>query len=259
MKRSAETITRVFIAFAFFLGCGLAAFSYTRLPESALSTQVAPITEPTVSSKQADFWIEVSKASLQLALVGVVGAVIAALLRALAAQRATDEKRFEEGRAADRRLIEYRQSVTLRLRSAYRDLKRIRRELRVDGFTGTESELADAVASNPKQYGKRMRQVSDTQLSFEDVETELSTLPNGKSAQGYVHSVTTYLDELVSEWEKNSRTKGHWQFAALKAFTDSAHVPGTPPRFEAGVKEYYSCAVKALQKDILGPPPALAK
>ena len=159
-------------------------------------------------SSPDEFWNELAKVGMQFAVVGLLGVLIAHALQStlqseLAARAVEQQKELAaraealhldlqsraetlqtdlEARAAlrletdalreeVRRRTAYRLELLRRLRSAYGDIKRARRELQTAGF-----RESSPVAFTPKvvaMYGSAMAQLSDANLELEAILVEL--------------------------------------------------------------------------------------
>jgi hypothetical protein len=225
----------------------------------------------TNGTDRVPLWTEVGKTGLQVAVVVLLGAVVNTTLKHQEELRADGRKRQEELRANHRkdlealrddrrRLNDYRQSILLELRTAYEDLKRVRRELRVDGFTDRDGRDPGCLDGDRRGvYHAHMRKVSDAQLALEEVVTKLGTLPDGEKLGWSVQSMAKYVDELVGEWEESDKVDEVRTFGWLMGFTGEPQRVGNnqtdatvPPReFVPGVTKHYKVVVGALQSDIL--------
>jgi hypothetical protein len=108
-----------------------------------------------------EFRDELGKAGMQLVVVALLGALVTAALQAAEHQR-------EEAR----RRTEYRLGLLQRLRAAYGEIKRVRRQLEAAGFR-TVSPTTPMAKEVAEVYVTEMAKLNEAQLTIEAIKEEL--------------------------------------------------------------------------------------
>lgn len=142
------------------------------------------------SSKSADFRLELAKAFVQLAVVTVLGGLVAATVRYV-------ESRREE----NRRLDEYWADLYREVVAAYNGVKAVRRTLRASGFG---SHTADALSADQvEQFRMQMTSLLQSQLSLESVGRELRTRQAADTGDACkaINRVESYVHDIIEDWE----------------------------------------------------------
>lgn len=168
------------------------------------------------------FRLEVAKYFLQLAIIIVLGGVIAALFK-------LQEQRRER---ADF-LTQLYESYILRLGEIYRRVKHVRRTLRAAGLSSvTQPGLCEMTDRQFAIYRDQMAELDESQLKLEGIMIEsihLPVLASVPTIQNSLHLMEDYLRCIHAEFEMVAATESH-SFAALKRLdeftgnTDNANV-----------------------------------
>lgn len=153
------------------------------------------------SSNRENMSIELFKACLQLSFIGVVGAGITELYKRAQTQR--DHRQS----VRDQR-TEACKDYLLRLGSAYRSAKAMRRTLKASGLV-TRSIAAPQNATDFETYETAMKTLNPTQLELEALKIEAGARPEFARIEGLeknLGQMEDYLREILKEYE-NQRSK----------------------------------------------------
>jgi len=225
-------------------------------------------------AQRTAFWPELAKAGMQALAVAVIGALVTGALNYTEAKREAalqdrDRAREEAEKDRDRQREdarhhnEYRLELLRRLREAYNEIKRVRRELQIAGFTpDATGDLPEASAA---AYVAGIARLGEVKLELEAVRDELNAGVGGEGSTdvvlNHLLALEAYVDEFVAQEGRDvasvlfahpgTMTFDH--FGSIRDFTALAKYS-----FKENAADHYHAAVNALVADILRPPPSVA-
>lgn len=184
--------------------------------------------------------IEIIKSLLQLAVIIIVGGVVAALIREV-------ERQQTQARA----YAEARKDYLDRLGNAYRKVKAIRRTLRARGLTSKRRDAPEQLdADQLAFYQTAMERIDDVQLELEALKHEAQSLPAftelGQTAEviaAHLESMEQYLGKLFSEYEEFMRPVGQGEpvlFSSLRRLDEFTGKVGQRVGFSAESERFKS-------------------
>jgi hypothetical protein len=208
---------------------------------------------PASESPTANLDIEIAKAALSGCIVAVIGAVLAALVKAR-----------EQSVQAAKLHADILDQMIRQLREIYRSVKATRRHLRSLGLTSYYGNPpGDLSAGQLKSYEREMNSIEKAQLSLEDLKIQVVNLPpfaNIENIGGYLRQMEDYLRVLLKESEKalpSIASAGNVQFiklVRLNEFTSSTKVaspvPENDPKSEYRFKTHFAEAYDKILKEI---------
>jgi hypothetical protein len=164
----------------------------------ALLGTVAYIAMFLVPGREADIWVEIAKACIQLVVVVGLGGIVGLVLRSV------DEKRDQRRARDERRFAIFQQLV-----AAYHRLKFVRRNLRTVGLRrpGPERLRPEQLAA----LREGLTSIVEIDLTLEQVYRELdarSAFSDRDSIHEQLGRLLQYVSGLVEEWEIHSG--GFW-------------------------------------------------
>jgi len=163
--------------------------------------------------------VEIVKSLLQLAIVIIIGGVVATLFKTEERRRdrllkAEEQRReqllkAEEQRREHLRLrAETRADYLKRLSKLYRDVKAARRALRTGGLTTKYTTSKKPISINSVQIGlykEQMERINEAQLELEGLKIEAKSLPDFASLESVserLEQMEKYLGDIISEFEE---------------------------------------------------------
>lgn len=167
---------------------------------------------------------EVAKSLLQLAVVGVIGGVVASLLKSVEIDRADRNKAAENRRERFLVLSGLRTDYLQRVGTAYRNTKVARRALIAGGLSSSNPIGAPQALSKEQAvvYRREMGRVNSAQLELEKLRIEANSLPGLASLSGLRKQLRTmedYLRTILQEFESVGpllTTGGDVEFGSLE-------------------------------------------
>jgi len=180
--------------------------------------------------KRDEIWFEVAKAGLQLGVVAIIGAGIAASL-----------KRLEVARDNRRQLSDHRLGILRRVVTSYNRIKAVRRILRAHGFRSPD--VGDLTAEQVSVFESQLQRLNEEQLTLEatyrEIEAQPTVFANSACIQSTLKTVEEYLHGVIG-WEAyGAEVVAHApanvlnKMSHLQAFLDSSKLgfksgAGTP-------------------------------
>lgn len=161
---------------------------------AAVLLVTALLVAPSSKRAQEQFQLEVAKAFVQLAVIAVLGGLVAALLRYV-----------ESLREENRRLHDYWASLFREVVTAYNGIKAVRRSLRAWGFKSSSADYLSA--EQVEQFRLQMNSLLTNQLSLESIGRELRTSPaaDAQHARHAIRTVEKYVHDIIRDWEDHGR------------------------------------------------------
>ena len=197
------------------------------------------------SSKRENMSIELFKACLQLSVIGVVGAGITELYKRVQTQRDHQQS------VRDQRM-EACKDYLLRLGTAYRSAKGIRRTLKAAGLV-TRSAAAPPNASDFETYETTMKGLNPTQLELEALKIEAGARPEFATIEGLeknLGQMEDYLREILKEYESRRSTyqpEVGLDFGALTRLTEFC---AGGNKFESNFSERYEESIRLISSHL---------
>ncbi len=191
-----------------------------------------------------EFWSDLAKAGLQIAIITVLGAIVTTTLKYVDERRARDEQRLQ---------------VFRDIIAAYNRVKAVRRNLRGLGVLAPANSLN---AMQAKAFREQMMALNDAQLSLEAVKKELAESrlfkdPTAMIAQ--LRTVEHYLGGTVyKRWEESGG--GIWEGADTEALRDvklvefAGHKHEGYRAFEEKVSKPLDDLTRLLHAELFGAP-----
>ena len=206
----------------------------------------------------SSFEMELAKALLQLGVISVVGVVTSVLVFEYQRVRNNSDKQQD----LDRRALEYREdllkSTLSRAMGCYSQAKKARRMFRAKGLQRHGDDEIQIII--PAEYDRCMESINDAQLELEnlvrDVNNSARAFTQPTQLVKSLHSMETYLSDLIGEYEKHRGTQVLreeklllYELPALTNFL----VTATQSRFKPEVIDPYHEVQEAIRKDLLHP------
>ena len=139
------------------------------------------------STDRGAFWTEIGIAGLQLIVVAFGGGIITTALRSIEVQREQTQRRLELARERRR---EYSWYLLRHLRTAYNEIKRVRRDLELAGFRTCSGPLSGEQAT---AYAAGMSRLREVKFILEEIQEELEA---GIGKDGSTRPIKELLDRL---------------------------------------------------------------
>jgi hypothetical protein len=195
--------------------------------------------------KHEDLWFEAGKAGIQLAVVTVVGALLAAGLRYLETIR--DERR---------KLKDHRREILRQIIAAYNQVKAVRRVLRAYGFRSPSSGTLSQTQID--EFHAQMKLLNAAQLTFESLARDLAVgeqiFQDTKGIIEALRGVEKYLGHIIQDWEKSSASvqvgvnvSAITSLERLQTFLSRSEVG-----FEGGAAKHMDYVEARIQAEIAG-------
>jgi hypothetical protein len=152
--------------------------------------------------------VEIVKSLLQLAIVIIIGGVVATLFKTEEQRRDRLLKAEEQRREHLRLRAETRADYLKRLSKLYRDVKAARRALRTGGLTTKYPTSKKPISINSVQIGvykEQMERINEAQLELEGLKIEAKSLPDFASLESVserLEQMEKYLGDIISEFEE---------------------------------------------------------
>jgi hypothetical protein len=143
--------------------------------------------------KRDDFWFELAKAGIQIAVISSAGAVVSALLTYIDERRTRNEQRLR---------------VFHDIVLAYNEIKAVRRNLRVLGMRTRRGSLN---AEQEKEIREQFRTFNRAQLSLEAIKRELNESNLFKDSMEIVCQLAAaeqWLSDVHERWENKAKAFG---------------------------------------------------
>jgi hypothetical protein len=194
--------------------------------------------------KHEELWFEAGKAGIQLSIVTLIGALLAAGLRYLDTLR--DERR---------KLLDARRDILRQIIAAYNDVKSVRRTLRAYGFRSSAGTLTEAQV---QEFRAQMKILNAAQLALESVGRDLSAADQTFEASAAiitsVREVEQYVGDVIENWENSSALvrSGADAVAVTKLAALQSFLAGSKHGFEAGAArhiDYVEARIRAELRD----------
>jgi hypothetical protein len=149
--------------------------------------------------------LEIVKYLLQLAVVIVIGGIIAALFKTFERSLEESQRREEESRRQAQLRSQTHEDYLRRLGILYRTVKASRRILRSCGLA-TKYQIPESINdSQLKIYAEEMRKINASQLELEGMMLESERLPvfvDIGNLSGNLHTMEEYLRDIFTEFEE---------------------------------------------------------
>ncbi|NES24666.1 MAG: hypothetical protein F6K41_38595 [Symploca sp. SIO3E6] len=206
-----------------------------------------------------DVGLETFKALLQLVVVGVIGGLIASIVKEIEEERQNYDKQKELERQEREAIREFKKLILEQIVDAYSQTKRIRRLLRAKGLTLTNVPEEENFVRQ-KVYSEEMERLSIIQLNFETIGTKINTsfevFIEAENLTALIRKMDTYLsDNLVNEYEESLRTFDaqlkQCSLAQLPKIRDFLTLDYEHSKFKTDFVKPYKTVLKTLQQEIL--------